>query len=140
MPPSRDLDRTDSVERKLGLLAAAYAAGRRDLAMSLAASIKDTLLFERSRRPEISRRRSTRPPTSSPGWATSRRPGRPGLAGGPTSNRLAVRDRQPGAGRGAGLDLARHPRDQATDPPREIRVARIAADSSLREVPCQVTG
>ena len=48
MPPSRDSDRTDGVERKLGLLAAAYASGQRDLAMSLAESIKDTLRFERS--------------------------------------------------------------------------------------------
>ena len=48
MPPSHDPDRTDSVERKLGLLAAAYGAGHRDLAMSLAESIKDTLRFERT--------------------------------------------------------------------------------------------
>src|SRR6185312_9863312 len=47
MLPSRDSDRTDGVEKKLGLLAAAYAAGRRDLAMSLAESIKDTLQYER---------------------------------------------------------------------------------------------
>jgi hypothetical protein len=48
MPPPRDLDRTDGVERKLDLLAAAYAAGHRDLAMSPAESIKDTLQYERT--------------------------------------------------------------------------------------------
>src|SRR5260370_29533733 len=47
MASAPDRDRTDGVERKLGLLAAAYDAGRRDLAMSLTESIKDTLLFER---------------------------------------------------------------------------------------------
>jgi hypothetical protein len=53
MPPSREFDRTDGVERKLGLLAAAHTAGRRDPAMSLADSIKDKLLFERATAGEL---------------------------------------------------------------------------------------
>ncbi|HVU86586.1 MAG TPA: metal-sulfur cluster assembly factor [Pirellulales bacterium] len=40
-------DHTDSVARKLELLEAAYAAGKLDVAMSLAASLKETLSFER---------------------------------------------------------------------------------------------
>src|SRR3954463_3307100 len=47
MTSARDRDRTDGVDRKLRLLAAAYAAGRRDVAMSLAESIRDTLRLER---------------------------------------------------------------------------------------------
>jgi metal-sulfur cluster biosynthetic enzyme len=43
-------DRTDSVETKLRLLKTAYDAGRHDLAMSLAVSIKDSLEFERQLR------------------------------------------------------------------------------------------
>ena len=42
-------DRTDSVEKKLGLLQAAYEAGNHDLTMSLMESIKDTVRFERQR-------------------------------------------------------------------------------------------
>ncbi len=39
--------RTDSFADKLALLADTHAAGNRDVAMSLAESIKDTLGFER---------------------------------------------------------------------------------------------
>jgi metal-sulfur cluster biosynthetic enzyme len=46
MPSIRHADHTDSVETKLRLLKTAYESGRFDLAMSLAASIKDTLQFE----------------------------------------------------------------------------------------------
>jgi metal-sulfur cluster biosynthetic enzyme len=44
-------DHSDSVARKLELLAAAYAAGKFDIAMSLAASLKETLSFERQQVP-----------------------------------------------------------------------------------------
>ena len=47
MNPIRYRDHTDSVPDKLKLLEAAYAAGRFDVAMSLAASLKETLDFER---------------------------------------------------------------------------------------------
>ena len=40
-------DRTDSLQEKLRLLQAAYAAGQYDLAMSLSDSMKDTLTLER---------------------------------------------------------------------------------------------
>ena len=47
MKPIRYSEHTDSVSQKLRLLETAYAAGRLDVAMSLAASLKDTLEFER---------------------------------------------------------------------------------------------
>ena len=42
-------EHTDSVAEKLQLLARFYAAGDRDVALSLASSIRDTLQFERHR-------------------------------------------------------------------------------------------
>src|SRR6056297_3224460 len=53
MRSTRDRDRSDGVGRKLRLLAEAYAAGRRDLAMSLADSIKDSLRYERMAGEEV---------------------------------------------------------------------------------------
>jgi len=47
MSAARYADRTDGVSDKLQLLAAAHAAGKLDLAMSLAESTKDTLSYER---------------------------------------------------------------------------------------------
>lgn len=47
MMTTRHVDRSDSVSRKVELLKTAYDAGQFDVAMSLAASIKDTLQFER---------------------------------------------------------------------------------------------
>ena len=47
MPDEHCDQRTDSVEEKLRLLGQAHRAGNRDIAMSLAESIKDTLSFER---------------------------------------------------------------------------------------------
>jgi metal-sulfur cluster biosynthetic enzyme len=47
MSAARYADRTDGVLDKLRLLAAAHAAGKLDLAMSLAESAKDTLSYER---------------------------------------------------------------------------------------------
>ncbi len=47
MSAARYIDRTDTVSEKLRLLAAAEAAGRLDLALSLAESVKDTLSYER---------------------------------------------------------------------------------------------
>lgn len=49
MPLTRS-ERTDSVETKLHLLQTAHARGDLDLAMSLADSIRETLLFERQER------------------------------------------------------------------------------------------
>src|SRR5271157_1820220 len=49
MPPIRHRDHTDDFDVKIRLLQEAHATGRRDLAMSLAASIKDTIQFERQR-------------------------------------------------------------------------------------------
>ncbi|MEX2112715.1 MAG: metal-sulfur cluster assembly factor [Pirellulales bacterium] len=47
MSAARYADRTDGVSEKLRMLASAHAAGRLDLAMSLAESAKDTLSYER---------------------------------------------------------------------------------------------
>ncbi len=49
MPPIRHRDHTDGLEVKIRLLQEALATGRRDLALSLAESIKDTIQFERRR-------------------------------------------------------------------------------------------
>lgn len=46
LPPMK---RSDDVREKLRLLESAYASGRRDLAASLAASIRETILFEYQR-------------------------------------------------------------------------------------------
>src|SRR5262245_51970817 len=140
MTSSPGRDRTDGVERKLALLAAAYAAGRRDLAMSLAESIKDTLGLERGAAgvpgealhsgPDESRRVEDLPAAWAEwarGWSSVRTLAlfeTVGLerVGEPTTVRLGLRA------------------DQVTDPRRELRVARIEAGSSLREVPSQVDG
>jgi len=47
MPPASDHDRTDGVSRKLALLKAAHEAGRFDLAMSLADSIRSNCQLDR---------------------------------------------------------------------------------------------
>ena len=140
MTSGRDRDRTDGVEVKLRLLAAAYAGGRRDVAMSLAESIRDTLRFERMTDGESGAAVHSTPdefarvddlPDAWAGWArgwsfvkTLGLFETVGLerAGEPVTIRLGIRA------------------DQATDLRRELRVARIEADSSLREVPCQVDG
>ena len=110
MTSARDLDRTDGVERKLSLLAAAYAAGRRDLAMSLAESIKDTLQFERTTAGESGSVRPLAPRRIRPGGRPPRRLGRLGSRLVLSSRPLAVRDRRPGTNRGAGDDPAWRPR------------------------------
>ena len=46
-------ERTDSIATKLHLLQQACAAGRHDLAMSLIESLKDAVIFERQRQPEL---------------------------------------------------------------------------------------
>ena len=140
MPPARDPDRTDGVERKLHLLAAAYAAGRRDLAMSLADSIKDTLRFERtaagapgplphSGPDEFARVGDLPAPWAgwARGWSYVKAVSLFETVGlertaEPVTIRLGVRA------------------DHATDLTRELRVAHIGADSGLRQVPCQVDG
>jgi metal-sulfur cluster biosynthetic enzyme len=140
MSSSRDRDRTDDVQRKLGLLAAAYAAGRRDVAMSLAESIKDTLEYERMAEAGPGGTLHSGPdeftrvddlPAAWAGWAR----------GWSFVKSIALFET-------VGLERAREPvtirlgirADQATDPRRELRVARVEADSSLREVPSQVNG
>jgi len=46
-PETSYMQRTDGVEEKLRLLQTAYEAGNRELALSLAASLRETLNFER---------------------------------------------------------------------------------------------
>lgn len=138
MPPPRETDRSDSVERKMGLIAAAYAAGNRNLAMSLDESIKDTLRFERmtadgpaeplhSTFDDFVRVGNLPAPWAAwaRGWSFVKSISlfeTVGLerAGEPVAIRIGI------------------PADRATDPAREIRVARILDDKSLRQVPCQV--
>ena len=139
MPPIRHRDHTDNVEVKIKLFQAAHASGRRDLAMSLAESIKDTLQWEQQQEVEPGVLHSTPEQSVSidrlPGpwadWARGwshvkvldlfetigqERPHEP------VTFRLGIRA------------------EQSTDPARELRIARIEAGTgTVREVPCQVS-
>ena len=138
MPETCYEDRTDSVEKKLQLLQAAYSGGNRDLTMSLLESIKGTVMYERQRQlgPEepISNASTFGEVTGLPeAWASWARPWR-------FYKVLEVSE-------GAGIDRPHEPvdipvgflEDQMADPRREVRVARIE-DGRLREVVSQVCG
>lgn len=140
MRSTRDLDRSDAVEKKFRLLAAAYAQGRRDLAMSLAESIKETLQFERTGVVESANDLDSPPdafrlvddlPAAWAAWARGW-----GFVKAVTLFETVGLERvgEPVTIR---LGLAV---DQAVDPGRELRVARVEADGSLHEVPSQVDG
>lgn len=134
----RYADHTDTVERKLQLLTSAYQAGRFDLAMSLADSIKCTLGFERqsapcSEKPQIPASSFTtveKLPAAAAQWA------RGWSFCKPVSLYETV-----GIGRVSEpveLTLG-FAAKQVTDVPREIRVAQWDEQSkSLREVRSQV--
>jgi metal-sulfur cluster biosynthetic enzyme len=139
MPEFRRQDHTDSVETKLRLLEAACKAGDRDLALSLAESLRDTLDFERGQARDatpgyISSDRSVRVETLPRAWAE--------WAGGWAYVRAIALYETVNLGRTNEPVEARlefHPA-QITDPYRELRVARIEPMTSLlREVPSQVT-
>lgn len=132
--------RTDSLPEKLRLLEAAFAAGNFDLAMSLAAAAKETLIFEKQLHGKLT------PPAipadhfvsvdslSKPlaGWAQ----------GWKHCKALNLFETVGIARAGEPVDLAIAFRDdQTTDLGREVRVARVEAGSNLlQEVPCQVYG
>jgi metal-sulfur cluster biosynthetic enzyme len=140
MPEVRHRDHTDGFDVKLRLLQEAYASGRRDLAMSLAESIKGTLRFERQADHEPG------PPHSGPddgvsvdalprAWAEWAR----------GWSRAKVLD----LFETVGLERTHEPvivrlgirANQCTDPARELRIARVEPATGLvREVPCQVSG
>lgn len=150
--------RTDGVEEKLRLLQAAHQAGNYDLAMSLAESIKDTLMFERQRQ------RETGPPTlraetfgrvedlpfASPpsgGPSPEALPGTPQAGihwahGWPFFKAVALTEPLGLARLQEPVDLRVGFRvDQTTDLQREVRVARLdVAQGTLQEVPSQVYG
>ena len=134
--------RTDSVEVKLRLLAAAHSRGNLDVAMSLAESIKETLTFERQR--HLSSHGSgeaVQSPVSSCGRvADLPDPWADWAQGWAFYKVLEIAE-------SAGLERSREPvesvvefaADQVTDLRRELRVARIDDGSgTLREVPSQV--
>ncbi|MFK5921901.1 MAG: iron-sulfur cluster assembly protein [Verrucomicrobiota bacterium] len=132
MPPKR----SDTIAEKISLLETAYKNDRQDLAMSLAASIKDTLSFERQ-----SKRRSRLPVHAGvdeigrvadlpPAWAAW-------AEGWSHYHSItlfetvgAKREREPAHLR---LTIAV---EQMNNPRREIRVARVI--NGLEEIPSQV--
>lgn len=133
-------DRTDSVKEKLRLLETAYTAGKHDLAMSLAESIKDTLSMSRQSEPDPGKPQSDvdhfvaveQLPQAWAKWARGWTFCKPialfetvGIA----------RHREP-------VDvLIGFRSDQTTDLTREVRVARVNPQTgTLDEVTAQVHG
>jgi metal-sulfur cluster biosynthetic enzyme len=138
MAPINYADHTDTVERKLQLLQTAYAAGQLDVAMSLAASLQDTLSFARQVAPVADAAQlpadSFVPVTQLPAaviqWARGWTIGKPIM--------LAETVGVSRSGEPVDLSVA-FAADHVTDPTREIRVARWDADQRrLREIPSQV--
>ncbi len=138
MKETRFEERTDSVQEKLRLLQAAYQAGELDLAMSLADSMQQSLVFERQVRgslatPAISAEQFVAVSDLPKAW------GQWG-AGWKFCKPLNLFETV-GIERSAEpIDVAIAFRDeQAADLGREVRVARVdATTNALQEVPCQV--
>lgn len=139
MQETRYQHRTDSVEEKLNLLAAARGGGNHELAMSLAESIKDTLTFERQRQPG-----DESPAIGDNDYVpVSDLPAawREWAQGWKFCKVVELRET-------AGLQRSHEPvdlliafrSDQVNDLRREIRVAETTPGGSLREVPSQVYG
>ncbi|MEX0675904.1 MAG: metal-sulfur cluster assembly factor [Pirellulales bacterium] len=138
MAEFRHKDHTDGVLDKLRLFEAAYAAGNLDLAMSLAESTKETLVFERQVKGEAAQPitgaenfvAAENLPTAWANWAR----------GWKFCKSLSLFETVGIERSGEPVDLAlafRH--DQATDLGREVRVARLdASTSTLVEIPCQI--
>ncbi len=131
-------DRTDTVPDKMRLLQAAYQAGNLDLAMSLSESIKDTLRFEQHRRapatqPAISADQVVAVADLPKAWARW-------AEGWQYCKPLTLFETVGIERSGEPVELLVAFRaDQATDLGRELRIARLDADSKdLREIPCQV--
>ncbi len=138
MTAARYTDRTDSVPEKLRLLAAAHAAGRFDLAMSLAEATKDTLGYERQLSAPTAAPTVTAEQWLAVGelpklWATW-------AAGWSHVRPLDLFETVGIERRGEPVEIALAvPRSMATDFARELRVARLDRSKGvLVEVPCQV--
>jgi hypothetical protein len=130
-PPNR----SDPIPEKLQLLTSAYEDGKLDLALSLAASIRDTLHLEKqlARQSLVVPMESSHPIDQLPSpWATWAR-------GWKFFRSITVYD-PTGVDRTPELlDLVvAFAPDQIHDVYRELRLARVEADGSLREIPCQV--
>lgn len=136
MAETRYAQRTDEVEEKLRLLHGAYAGGRLDLALSLAASIADTLRCQRqwcAPSPVSGPAPTGRVEELPPAWAAWAR-------GWSWYQVLEVAEE-------VGLVRAEEPvevslafaGDQAGDLRRELRVAKVE-EGMLREVKSQVDG
>ncbi len=139
MPGIHYFEHTDSVEQKLRLLENAVRSGRRDLALSLAESIRDTLRYERS----IEAGSHATSLTADQSMPVSRlpRPWAEWARGWSHVRPMRLMET-------VALGRSREPievqiaigGDQATDPNRELRLARVDERTrALREIPCQVT-
>lgn len=131
-------DRTDDVATKVRLLLDAQQAGRYDLALALASSIKDTLENER-----MLRAGPDAPVLAASGWQPVRTLPAPWAvwAGGWTLYQVLVLIETAGLPRrDEPVDLpAALPVEQVASPARELRVARLEASAgTLHEVSCQV--
>jgi metal-sulfur cluster biosynthetic enzyme len=133
-------ERTDDVPTKVRLLLAAQQAGRYDLALALANSLKDTLQNERMRLAG-----SDTPALEAGGWQPISALPAPWAvwAGGWTFYQVVLLEELAGLPRqDEPVDLiVALPVEGVASPAREIRVARLdEAAGTLHEVPCQVYG
>lgn len=132
-------DRTDSVEEKLRLLAAAYRKRDYRLSRALAASLRETLQFEQHDQ-ESSGEAVIAPDTFG---AVDDMP-EPWRRWARTWRYYKVLDIQETAGAersGEPVEaLIGFRGDQADSLRREVRIARVEPDGGLREVACQVSG
>jgi len=138
MAKTRYEDRNDTVEEKLRLLRLAREAGNYDLALSLAASIRETLWFERQRRGNVAEPDSNAGMFAKVGelpkpwarWAT----------GWSYYKVLAIDETVAQARTQEPVDVSIGFRaEQTNDLRREVRVARVdPTGGTLREVPVQV--
>jgi len=138
MTAARYADRTDAVSEKLQLLAAAHAAGKFDVAMSLAESTKDTLGYERQLVvPGVA------PTVAADQWLAVGelpKPWAAWAAGWSHTRPLDLFETIGVARRGEPVEITlAAPTKLATDLGRELRVARWDEKSNiLVEVACQV--
>ncbi len=142
MSAARYADRTDGVSDKLRLLAAAHAAGKFDLAMSLAESPPRTRSATNGSWRFPPPRRPWRPTS---GWQRPSflRPGPNGRTGWTHVRPLDVFETVGIERRGEPVEitLAVHRASSASDLTRELRVARWDQPSNtLVEIACQVEG
>ena len=129
--------RSDSIEVKMRLLAEAYQGGRRDLAMSLLESMKDTLRYEDQRclpaEAPVSGAADATPvaelPAAWEGWAR----------GWQACKILELQETEGLERRGEPVNIpVAFAASQVDDLRREVRVARVDANGRLRQVVSQV--